>query len=187
MARPHSSDPFDFPLSIIPRGLSYQWCAKELMGEPHPSYKAMIDGGWLPVPAKRHPGVFRKTDAEGNVAFGGQVLMCRLTELTNEAKEQNDDRAYLQAGDQTRTVSVVIDLQIRLTREDMDAARLRGISCHQYAVRRIKAIEEGRERRNVLRNDCDAMGPLVGLRFGYERRAKHKWLRWLFNLISTEH
>jgi hypothetical protein len=187
MARPHPSDPFDFPLSIIPRGLSYQWCAKELMGEPHPQYKTMVDGGWLPVPAKRHPGVFRKTDADGNVAFGGQVLMCRLIEVTHEAKERNDDKAHLQAHATARQVSVVVDLQIRLSRAEMDAAVASGISCHQYAVRRISRIEEGRDRGTVLRGPVDIHYPDDYLEFSRERRPKHKWLRGLFNLISTEH
>lgn len=185
MAQPHSSDPFDFPLSIIPRGLSYQWCAKKVMGDPHPQYKAMVEGGWLPVPAARHPGVFRKTDEDGNVAFGGQVLMCRLTEMTHEARERTDDKAHMQAGN-ARTVDIVADLHVLLSHSEMGTAAALGISCHQYAVRRITAIAEGRDN-GVLRNIASEFGSADGrLAFGRERQPKRKWLRWLFNLISTE-
>jgi hypothetical protein len=49
------SDPFDFPKSMVPVGMTYQWNAKKVLGEVQESYFRMLADGWVPVPAKWHP------------------------------------------------------------------------------------------------------------------------------------
>lgn len=188
MARLKERDPFDFPPNIIPRNMTYQWCATTLFGEKHPQFDTLVQAGWTPVPGKRHPGVFQTFDSEGNVFVGGQLLMCRATEVTKEAKEKNDDAAYFMAGN-GRTVDVVLDLNIHFTKGQMEVARATGLSCHEYAIRRIKLMTEGLDNNSMLRSfgvDEDGIGGGTGLRFATPRRPRHRWLSKLFYLISTE-
>lgn len=177
-----ASDPFDFPPNIIPRGMSYQWCAKTLFGKPHAQFKSMIDGGWTPVPGVRHPGVFQTFDDEGNVFVGGQVLMCRSTEQTKEAQEKNHDDAYLLVGS-GRSIDVVLDLHISLSNRQVSAAKACGLSSHQYAIRLVSGMADGMDENLCLGG---VGGGAHALEFKMRRRPRHRWLQRLFYWISTE-
>lgn len=182
-----SSDPFDFPLSIVPKGMIYQWCAKTLFDEPHPSFTKMLEGGWSPVPAHRHRKVFAsRIDADGNVAYGGQILMCRLKEASEEAHQLNEDAAYRAASAKSRLLKFD-DIAFHLSANDMSAAAQGGMSCRQYALLRLKWMAEGLDPQARIRGRLDQDRDSVGaLEFCRVRRPRHRWLTWLFNLISEE-
>lgn len=179
-------DPYDFPVNIIPRGLSYQWVARTVMGDPNPQYRQMLDGGWTPVPRVRHPETFRHANKEGEVEFGGQILMCRVNEKTKEALELNADRAHANARATARRVALVLDLAIELYAPEIDSAAAQNVSCYEFARRRVMKIAEGREPNVGLFGLDDTEGPSNALRFRSERVPRHRALRWLFNLISRE-
>lgn len=189
MASARTKDPFDVPSHIIPKGMTYQWVAKTIMGEPHPSYKSMIEAGWIAVPAHRHPTEFRSFDEQGNVCIGGQVLMGRMNEVSNEALLIDQDKAHRNAGASARLVKYG-DVPITLNAHEMAEATRIGVSCEQWALRRMKMIAEGRERDMALVCDwpIDDIAMPQALRFEKikTRQPKHSCLRWLFNLISTE-
>lgn len=176
-----ASDPFEFPPSIIPRGMSYQWCAKTLFGRQHEQFKTMVDAGWTPVPKQRHPGVFQTFDEDGNVFVGGQVLMCRSSEQTKDSHEKNHDAAFLQA-DSGRTIDVVLDLHIALSNRQVHAAKACGLSSHQYATRLIRGMSDGADQTICL---MARGGGAAGLEFRPQHRPRHRWLRRLFHWIST--
>lgn len=172
-------DPFDFPVNIIPRGLTYQWVAKSLYGDENPQFRQMVDGGWTPVPRARHPDVFAYQNQNGEVEVGHQVLMCRVTE--------SDDRACANAGHSTRRVVLVRDLTIELSAAEITRANEMKVSCYEYARRRVALLSEGRLPDvglfGLIDPECQ---PRDGLVFRAARTQRHPWLRWLFNLISTE-
>ena len=182
-----AADPFEFPLSIIPKGMVYQWCTRTVLGNPDPSFTAMVEGGWMPVPVHRHPKVFtRRVDIDGNVAVGGQVLMCRLEEVSQEAQAINEDAAYRNAGAAARLVKLG-DIPFHLSSEDAASAHDLGISCQQYALRRMKRMADGFDRNTRIRGDIESpYGPTGFLEFCATRQSRYRWLCWLFNLISKE-
>ncbi len=73
---------------IIPRGMAYQWCR---IGDRHP--------GWSAVPASRHDGIFAPAGYQGDIEFGGLILMEKpkhevdadLAANANKAQKQVDD------------------------------------------------------------------------------------------------
>lgn len=183
MENARTKDPFDVPSHIIPKGMTYQWVAKTIMGDPHPSYKAMIEAGWIAVPAHRHPTVFRSFDEQGNVCVGGQILMGRMNEISNEALLIDQDKAHRNAGASARYVKYG-DVPILLSKSEMNEAARLGVSCEQWALRRMKMIAEGRVRGIAL--VADDIDVPQALRFVKVRHPRHRCLTWLFNLISTE-
>lgn len=187
-ARPRSSDPFDFPPDIVPKGMVYQWCAKTVLNEPNPSFQRMLEGGWTPVPAHRHRATFiTKVDADGNVAYGGQVLMCRLAEVSQEAHALNEDAAHRNAAANARLIRFA-DIPFRLSKSEMDGARVIGMSCRQYALYRLRAVADGLDDETVVvgYRGPDSYGIPGALCFTRRRKPRHRWLAWLFDLISTE-
>jgi hypothetical protein len=98
MALPtRSHDPFDIPITSVPKGMSYQWCAKTICGDPNPQWQRMVDAGWWPVPGKRHPGM--KVNADGDVEIGGQMLMWRMEHETAAARGREFDAVIKQMDD----------------------------------------------------------------------------------------
>ena len=176
-------DPFEVPPSIIPAGMVYQWCSRMVMGEPDPRYLDMLEGGWLPVPKERHPAVFPNCD--GDVEVGGQVLMSRLVEVSQEAQQINEDKAYRNARAASRIVHFG-DINIRASAHDLEQAAALGISAQQIALRRLKDMADGRMPGMMLVGDMVRRNQLVFRNIVRPRRPRHPALRWLFNFISTE-
>lgn len=84
---------FFIPDSDIPPGTSYQWNNYQVFGQNNPSYDShMLMQGWRPVPAERHPNLVPK-DHTGPIIVKGQILMERPVELTQEALQEDYDRA----------------------------------------------------------------------------------------------
>lgn len=187
--RQESIDPFDFPASIIPPGMVYQWCTKELCGEPYPGFRKMLEAGWSPVPAHRHRHVFRnKVDENGDVAFGGQVLMSRMSEVSQEAQELSDDAAHRNAAVRSRLVNFE-NIVFRLSRDEMNEAATKGVSCRQYALQLLGRMQAGLDPDIIVQSDFvnrDYDSFPVALVFARRRVPRHRWLKWLFHMISKE-
>ena len=69
-------DPFEFDRNIIPAGMTYEWRAKSVLSE-RPNYirQEMSSDGWRTVSASRHDGVFMPCGYDGDIEYGGQLLM----------------------------------------------------------------------------------------------------------------
>jgi len=101
-SRKEGIDPFDVPLSFIPRGWSYQWNAISSYGNKEIFQAQNIEfyqNGWRPVPASRHDGFFMPRGETGPVVVRGQMLMERPQELTDEARAEAEHRARQQMRD----------------------------------------------------------------------------------------
>jgi hypothetical protein len=86
---------FHIPEDQIPDGISYQWNNHTVFGMNNPSADAhMAMQGWQPVPASRHPHLVQQgADPTGPILVKGQILMERPMELTQEALQEDYDRA----------------------------------------------------------------------------------------------
>ena len=84
-----NEDQFFIPLDEIPEGLNYEWKRWENVGQQDPFYIArMREQGWEPVNPKRHPNWVPPGYNEPHIIKGGQILMERPMELTNEARRE---------------------------------------------------------------------------------------------------
>jgi hypothetical protein len=90
-------DPFYIPLDEIPEGLSYEWKRFSVAGQEDPFYLAQMRAqGWEPVDPKMHPNWVPPDYTAPNIIKGGQILMERPIELTNEARAELDALANQQ-------------------------------------------------------------------------------------------
>jgi hypothetical protein len=102
-----SSDPFDIPAEIVPKGWEYQWVTVTVVGNGdivrHQNLE-FYDNGWRPVPASRHDGRFMAAGEKGAVIYGGQCLMERPVTLCNEAREEQIAKAVQQMRDRDQAL-----------------------------------------------------------------------------------
>lgn len=81
-----ADDQYHIDPSEIPEGSSYEWKRLSCHGEEYPYYIAqMRKQGWEPVDPRRHPNWFPPGFNEPHIVKGGQLLMERPIELTQEA------------------------------------------------------------------------------------------------------
>src|ERR1700677_337567 len=65
------SDKFNFDLSIVPPGWSYEWKRQLVMGAPDPSYQvSLAQRGWEPVPAARPPEMMPLNSGAATIEIG---------------------------------------------------------------------------------------------------------------------
>jgi hypothetical protein len=84
-----NENPFDIPRDQIPEGLDYEWKRYSNVGQEDPFYIAqMREQGWEPVNPKRHPTWVPPGYNEPCIIKGGQILMERPMELTQEARRE---------------------------------------------------------------------------------------------------
>jgi hypothetical protein len=72
------TDPFDFPKHMVPLGLTYQWSAEKVVGEPNTFHRALLDAGWIPVPAQWHHPY--------PVKVSGNILLCHAKARDEESE-----------------------------------------------------------------------------------------------------
>jgi hypothetical protein len=93
-------DQFWLPVEEIPEGSSYEWKRLSVMGQEDPFYIAqMRDQGWEPVLASRHPNWVPPGYDKPHIIKGGQILMERPIELTEESRREEHALAQRQVRD----------------------------------------------------------------------------------------
>lgn len=99
--RSGNTDPYAIPPHIIPTGWDYQWNTYTVAGqEAVDSQILMAENGWRPVPAERHAGMFMPEGHKGVVLRGGMRLEERPSALTQEARQEDYEKAVGQVQDQ---------------------------------------------------------------------------------------
>jgi hypothetical protein len=84
-----NADEFYVNRAEIPDGLEYEWKRVTVLGEENPFYLAkMRDQGWEPVLPSRHPNWLPKGYNSPTITKGGQILMDRPSELSEEARRE---------------------------------------------------------------------------------------------------
>lgn len=82
-------DIYYIPVEEIPEGSSYEWKRWSVVGAEDPFYIAqMREQGWEPVDPKRHPNWLPPGYNQPFIIKGGQILMERPIELTEEARAE---------------------------------------------------------------------------------------------------
>lgn len=93
----NQEDTFYIPLGEIPDGSSYEWKRYSVNGQEDPFYLAsMREQGWEPVDPKRHPTWVPPNYTLPHIIKGGQILMERPIELTEEARAESRQLARRQ-------------------------------------------------------------------------------------------
>lgn len=92
-----NDDMFYIPVDEIPEGSSYEWKRWSVSGLEDPFYIAqMREQGWEPVNPKRHPTWVPPGYSQPHIIKGGQILMERPMELTQEARAEQRGLAKTQ-------------------------------------------------------------------------------------------
>jgi len=92
-----TEDIYYIPLDEIPEGSSYEWKRWAVNGMEDPFYIAqMRDQGWEPVDPKKHPSWLPPGYSQPHIIKGGQILMERPVELTEEARAEGRQLARRQ-------------------------------------------------------------------------------------------
>lgn len=96
-----SNDIFWYDQAKQPREMDYQWIRETIVGKPDEKNEMgrMMMNGWTPVPADRHPERGIGFKAGEQIRAGGQILMERPREMTEEAQQEDYDRAVRQVTD----------------------------------------------------------------------------------------
>lgn len=90
-------DEFYIPLEEIPDGLTYEWKRFSVNGQEDPFYIArMREQGWEPVKPELHPNWLPPGYNADHIIKGGQILMERPKELTEEARQEDREKATQQ-------------------------------------------------------------------------------------------
>jgi hypothetical protein len=176
-------DPYEIPAHLIPPGIIYQWVAKKSGSRIDPQYQAMVEAGWGEVPYQRLEDHYRgRYRGEGTeIQIGGEVLMERAKEMSVVARDKEIDKALVNAGT-GRTASVNLVQHVRLSASELNTAASIKLSSPEYVARRMKMIAEGADD-SLIRG---WKGSFMFIRPPTKRVVRHRWLGWLFNLISKE-
>jgi hypothetical protein len=97
-----TTDAYEIPEDIIPKGWRYQWNTVSVIGNAEVARRhnlTMYAQGWRPVPANRHPGMFMPLNHEGPIEIEGMRLEERPEELCAEAEYEDKVRALTQMKD----------------------------------------------------------------------------------------
>jgi len=87
-------DRLKVPPHLIPDGMSYQWITDSIFGMLQPQRRARFERkGWMPVPAKRHDGIWMPKGYDGEINVEGLVLMERPIEYTKMAQDHDKRKA----------------------------------------------------------------------------------------------
>lgn len=77
----------EFSLPEAPAGWTYEWKRKTVLGQEDPAHQvALLRMGWEPVPTSRHPEMMPGNGNYPTIERKGMILMERPTELVEEAR-----------------------------------------------------------------------------------------------------
>lgn len=87
------TDQFHIAAHLIPDDIDLQWNVDTVLGQPAMQERVLMEAqGWEPVTPDmwggRFDGMFMRKGHQGEINVGGQVLMWRPMELTEEARAE---------------------------------------------------------------------------------------------------
>jgi hypothetical protein len=105
----YSADPFDIPKEWLDRypNLSFEWKNYEIFGKPdHQQRNFEERQGWRACPYSMFPGLYAPVGEPGLIIVKDMILMERPAHLTQEARQEEIDRArYNQRANQQRAAA----------------------------------------------------------------------------------
>lgn len=89
---------FTHDVTLQPPNITYEWKRVSIWNRPDEEHQInMRNNGWTPVPANRHPELSGMTaNRDGVIVRGGQMLMERAKELTDQSRLADKNRAQEQ-------------------------------------------------------------------------------------------
>jgi hypothetical protein len=102
------SNRFELELSNKPEGMDYGWKRFSLHGQEDTENMINCEmNEWVPVPAERHPELSgRRAVAGTEIRRGGQILMERPAEITEEARDLDTFAARNQVASQIQRLGL---------------------------------------------------------------------------------
>ena len=180
------TDPFDFPKSMVPIGLTYLWSSEKIMGETNPHHEKRLVEGWTPVPAQWHRPWFDGPD--GPVRIQGNVLLCHAAAKDEEGEriagaQRNLDNWQQKFGQFSGGV--------RIQRQSSDSVQApQTVRLGDPALsRRIAPSAQSwaiSQTAQDLPKLVDTIAPAPPPKSVIVRAPRHPAVAWLFNLISVE-
>lgn len=131
-----NEDMFYIPVEEIPEGSSYEWKRYSVNGLEDPFYLAqMREQGWEPVDPKRHPNWVPPDYKSPTIIKGGQILMERPIELTQEARQEQRQLA--------RKQTIEAEQRLGMTPKDTMTRQYKGVEPQIHKeIGRMIPIEE---------------------------------------------
>jgi hypothetical protein len=101
-----SENMYALDLSKKPPDMDYNWKAETINGQENTQNLVNYEAnGWTPVPASRHPErAGRRAKADDVIRIGGQILMERPKEISEESKDIDRHRANQQVQSQVQKI-----------------------------------------------------------------------------------
>jgi len=147
--RTQIGDQFNFDRSIIPDGYDYQWNTVSVAGSTDAVRNinhTMYANGWRPVPSERHPGVFNKPGTTGEIVIEGMRLEYRPIQLTDEAKYEEQMKAYTQMKERDEALMG-------------QKANIKGSMAPGFELRNDARANQGRQTRLSMDTSLDGFAP----------------------------
>lgn len=151
------ADPYAIDPSIIPMDWVYEWKRYAVMNQVDHAYQASLarQGGWTPVMAERHDGVFLPLGSKGAIIINGLILMERPVELHNEAHS-----------DEKRAADTVMK-RARVERGLQVPGGVTGVSTETAAARQASFVNVS--RAFASQEDKEALAAIPKPAYDYER------------------
>lgn len=124
-------DKFEIPPTYVPQGWTYQWNTVTVLNQGIEEIVRgdlqMHENGWRPVPSSRHPGHWTPHGHKGAIVMEGLRLEERPESLTQDAQQEDKERAGAQVRDRTDA--------LRLTQAKLPGARVASQRGHAGGMR----------------------------------------------------
>ena len=165
-------DPFHVDPKIIPPGVAYQWNEK-------------AEGGWVPVPAERHEGVFTPVGFKGDIVIGRLTLCERSKQIVDAANELRVAKAHQNVEDWKQKYGGQFSGGVRVWTGEADAPPPAAFTPvgEPGIFKNLAPSPVGAVFARQVEGSPVTVPPPPPMP---TRRARYAWLRWLFDLISIE-
>lgn len=153
------ADPFAIDPALIPPGWVYEWKRYSVMNQVDHAYQASLarQGGWTPVMAETHDGVFLPLGSKGAIIINGLILMERPVELHREAHRDE------------KTAADSIMSRARVERGLQVPGGVTGVSTQTAAAQQASFVNVS--RAFASKEDREALEAIPKPAYDYERNS----------------
>ena len=173
LTRRRRGDPFDVPKEVIPNGMAYEWANKSDLDR-------RLTEGWAAVPAERHDGLFAPVGSKGDIEVSGTVLVERDAAAVVALHDERVRKAHQNVEDWKQKYGGFSG-GVRVWTGDSDEPPAWQPVGDQALARKI--TESPRAAEPIPEPIPE---PIIEPPKVPQLVPRHRWLSWLFNLISKE-
>jgi len=189
------TDPFELPVAFRGRLMTYQWGAPTICGDPNPDYDKLLESGWVAVPAQWLKGWYK--GSQRFVTVKTNVLLCHAYPRDEEAERIAGAQRNVEDW-MARMGAAGFSGGVRIQHQDQSRAQpvkrvtvgdpaVAGLIAQREADRFRSALEEKEKELQGLHEKLLASATAHAAALARpEPKPRHRLLKWLFDLISTE-